>query len=89
MDTPNFSLRIDGAEVFAALFQRIDQLEKKIDELRPASNEDEVISKKEALELLGVTASTLWRWVKDGKIKETALGGKRYFSRSEIMDLIK
>lgn len=39
--------------------------------------------------MLSIDASTYWRWVKDGKLKEIAIGGKRYCKRSEIEDLLK
>ncbi|MDV3885252.1 DNA-binding protein [Elizabethkingia anophelis] len=54
-----------------------------------SQKDPETLTKKEVLKMLSIDASTYWRWVKDGKLKEIAIGGKRYCKRSEIEDLLK
>lgn len=44
----------------------------------------ELITKKKAMELLGVSSSTLWRYEKEGKLISQGIKGKRYYKRSEI-----
>ncbi|WP_066223367.1 helix-turn-helix domain-containing protein [Formosa haliotis] len=46
------------------------------------------IEKKEARELLGVSNPTLYRWENKGKLKSYAIGGKRYYKRSDIESAI-
>lgn len=48
--------------------------------------ESDLITPKEACNLLQITIVTLWRYQKKGRIKAYGLGGKRYFKRSEILD---
>ncbi|HUV56216.1 MAG TPA: helix-turn-helix domain-containing protein [Dehalococcoidales bacterium] len=31
-----------------------------------------------------VSRSTLWRWVRDGRIKPVLIGGRKFFLKSEI-----
>ncbi len=45
---------------------------------------EDLLSRKQALELLQITSATLWRWEKDGKIKSHGIGSKRYYKRSEL-----
>lgn len=42
------------------------------------------LTSKEASELLGVTASTLWRWGKEGYLKPIKLGRKSRYKLSDI-----
>lgn len=42
------------------------------------------LSRKQALEFLGVTSATLWRWEKDGKVISHGIGSKRYYKRTEL-----
>lgn len=42
------------------------------------------LTAKEAAEILGVTASTLWRWSKDGYLKPIKLGSKNRYKLSEL-----
>lgn len=46
----------------------------------------DLITRKEALKLLGVSTTTLWRWENQGKIKSYGVGGKRYFKQNELME---
>lgn len=34
------------------------------------------------------SASTLWKWEKEGKIQSYGIGGKRYYKRSELMEAL-
>lgn len=46
--------------------------------------QDELLTRTEALDYLRITGATLWRYEKQGKIQSIGIGGKRYFRKSEI-----
>ncbi len=48
------------------------------------SEHSDLITRDEALKFLHVTAATIWRWEKQGKIQSYGMGGKRYFRKSEL-----
>ena len=52
------------------------------------SEKNELIVRKEALELLNISSSTLWLYEKEGKIQGYGVKGKRYYKRSEILKSI-
>ena len=60
-------------------------LTKKADHL-PAEPQPEFITIKEACEILQVSAVTLWRYEKQGKIKVYGIGGRRLLKRDEVLD---
>jgi excisionase family DNA binding protein len=62
-----------------------DFISKSVKEER---TENDYLTKKQACELLSISETTIWRWVKDGKIIAHGLVGKRYFKRSELIDSI-
>ena len=43
-------------------------------------------SEKEVCDLLQIDPSTLWHWVKNGRIKKYGIGKRRYYKRNEIME---
>lgn len=47
------------------------------------------VSPKVAMELLGVSPATLWRYAKSKLLTQRHLGGKVYYSRAEITNLLK
>lgn len=49
---------------------------------------DDLISPKQACELLKCTSVTLWRWEKKGKIQRYGIGGKKLFRKSELLQTI-
>ena len=52
------------------------------------SEKNDLIVRKEALELLNISSSTLWLYEKEGKIQGYGVKGKRYYKRSEILNSI-
>ena len=53
------------------------------------SENDDLLSREQVLELLQINASTLWHWQNKGRIKVYKFANKCYYKRSELMnDLI-
>lgn len=51
-----------------------------------SDSQNDLITRKEALKLLDISPSTLWRKEKRGDVKVYAFGGKRYYKRSELLE---
>lgn len=67
--------------------KRIDELktELKSIEIKPETPLDDLIPKSEVRGKIA-SSSTLWKYEKEGKIKSYAIGGKRFYKRSELME---
>jgi hypothetical protein len=50
--------------------------------------EDDLITPKEACEILKCSLVSLWRYEKKGRVKPYGIVGKKYFKRSEILQSI-
>lgn len=61
-----------------------EKLLQKIDILK--ENKDVILTKKEAEQFLQIDPSTLYNWVKKGKVNCYGIGGRRYFKKQEIID---
>lgn len=48
----------------------------------------EILSTKETCELLGINRTTLWMWEKKGTVKSYGVEGRKFFKRSEIMEML-
>jgi len=53
------------------------------------NNHDELLTSKEASDVLRCSITTLWRYEKKGKIKGHTIGGKRLYKRSELLKSLK
>ncbi|AZB00314.1 DNA-binding protein [Chryseobacterium joostei] len=51
-------------------------------------NQEVLLTYEETCEFLKINHTTLWRWVKGGKIPCYSIHNKRYFKRSEIMECL-
>jgi hypothetical protein len=49
---------------------------------------DELFTKKQACEFLKVTATTLWRWQKLGKLETYGIGKIRYYKKADLLNLL-
>jgi hypothetical protein len=53
-----------------------------------ANSELELMNPTEACDFLNITKTTLWRWQKQEKINLYGTGGKRYYLKSELLNLL-
>lgn len=51
-------------------------------------NVKEILSVKEVCELLGINRTTLWMWEKKKVVQSYGLEGRKFFKRSEILELL-
>lgn len=50
---------------------------------------DELLSREEASKFLKIDLSTLYHWTNKGKIKAYAIGTRRYYKRTELLECLK
>ena len=54
----------------------------------PAPANEELLTKKQASEFLKVTATTLWRWQKLGKLETYGIGKIRYYKKADLLNML-
>ncbi|MDC1068390.1 helix-turn-helix domain-containing protein [Candidatus Kapabacteria bacterium] len=66
-------------------------LEKQLGKLDFKSDKSttELITTKQLEKVLGKSSTTIWRYMKDGRIPYKKLGVKNYFDLSEVMKSLK
>lgn len=65
------------------IINKITDLEKQIS-ISQTKEENKLLTRFEAAEMLQVNLSTLYKWVKAGKISQKKLGKKVYFTKESI-----
>ncbi len=48
----------------------------------------ELLTRKQAADLLQIDLSTLWHWTKKGKIRAMGISSKVYYLRQDVMDAL-
>lgn len=51
-------------------------------------NNEELLTREEAAELLKINLSTLWHWTKKGKVQTYGIAGRVYYKRGELMNAL-
>ncbi|WP_409628447.1 helix-turn-helix domain-containing protein [Gilvirhabdus luticola] len=79
---------------FQEIFDKLCNIEKQLQGYPSHNNikddnQNELLSKKQACALLGISYSTLWRWTQQRRIQAYGLNNRVYYKRSEIMATIK
>ena len=65
------------------------QLEDLKKQLLNQNANDELLTRKEACELLQIDSSTLWHWTNKGKVRAYGISNRRYYKRSELIEALK
>ena len=64
-----------------------DQLNDVFEALKREKNET-LLSREETFRLLKIDSTTLWYWTRDGKLKCYAIGNRRYYKKSEVLECL-
>lgn len=77
-------------ELTSAIAEAVaEQLLQLKEQLLSKDANDELLTRKEACELLQIDQSTLWHWTNKGKIKAYGIANRRYYKRSELNHSLK
>lgn len=60
----------------------------KIQSTEKPLTKEALLTRKEAISLLGVDSSTLWRWAKTGYLSPVNFGGQRRYRKAEVDAII-
>ena len=83
-------LSSDGLNaVSLAMAERIRNLEREQEESKPKRNEDVLISKKQARDMLGVCDTTLGSWSQKGYLKVHKVGSRAKYRLGDILKLVE
>lgn len=77
-------LDTDTINKIAAKLAELTQPKQKLQ----ADPVNDLITPKEACDLLKCSSVTLWRWEKKGRVTPYGIGGKKFFKRSELLQSI-
>jgi hypothetical protein len=65
----------------------IQNLAKGLSELS-TPQQKEIVTRKEVAEMFGISFVTLHEWTKNGILSPSKIGGRTFFKRSELMQLL-
>ena len=79
-----------SADQFTELLTNVfkTQLEDFKKEFTTQTENDDLMTREQVLELLQINASTLWHWQNKGKIIAYKFANKCYYRKSELMNTI-
>lgn len=73
-------------EIISACVKAELQKMNNLIQLNPKVESDELLSRKQASELLGVSYTTLFHWNNDKTLPAQKMGNKVYYQKSAIME---
>jgi hypothetical protein len=56
--------------------------------LQRKDNSEELLTRDETCQFLKIDSSTLWAWTNKKKVKAYAIGARRYYKRSELLECL-
>ena len=90
MNTNSILLQNVSPEQFTELITNVfrKELEDFKKEFATQTENDDLMTREQVLELLQINASTLWHWQNKGRITVYKFANKCYYKRSELMATI-
>lgn len=67
---------------FSELFSKLKK------DLANQSDGEQLMTRDETCAFLSINSSTLWEWTRKGKVKAYAIGARRYYKKSELLESI-
>jgi len=79
----------DKDSIIDGVFNRVSELLSKNNPAPPTDIDGmELKTRKQVMELLNISSSTLWKLVKDGKLNQVKYGGNVAFRKKELQRFI-
>ena len=50
------------------------------------NTKNEILTRKQVMKMLDISASTLWRWTESGDLKNLKIGNRVYFIYSDVIN---
>ena len=50
------------------------------------NTQNEILTRKQVMKMLDISASTLWRWTESGDLKNLKIGNRVYFIYSDVIN---
>ena len=64
-----------------------EQFKENAENFKNEHNET-LLTREETYRLLKIDSTTLWYWTRDGKLKCYAIGNRRYYKKSEVLECL-
>ena len=52
------------------------------------NTKNEILTRKQVMKMLDISASTLWRWTESGDLKNLKIGNRVYFIYSDVINAL-
>ena len=79
----------DVPAVLEQIQQDLQRVLFLLDSAKEKSKDDEtLLTRQDVKSLFKIHISTLYKWVKSKRLKQISFGGRVYFRRKDIMDLL-
>lgn len=86
---PNAQIQISLADLLECNKQIFEMFRAEMMSPFRTLHREELISREEVSQLLGVDLSTLHRWNKKGILKATRIGGKVFYNSAEVKTIMQ
>lgn len=84
----NVSITIGANELKEFALSIIEHTKRDLEQVVISEKAETYPSPKQVCDILGVDASTLWRWKKKGYLVPLEIGGKRRYKMSDVKKLL-
>jgi excisionase family DNA binding protein len=79
--------KVTRAQLTDAINQAVkNQFEELKQELHKVRDQEELLTRHEAANLLKINITTLYHWTRKGKIPSYGIGNRVYYKRSEVLN---
>lgn len=85
---PNTPIQVSLADLLECNKQMFEIMRADMMSAFRALNQEKMLSREEAAQILGVDLSTLHRWNKNGILKAIRVGGKVYYSTQAVQQML-
>ncbi len=83
--TKGIILQIEGTDLFSFADKLVKETAREVAAKIKAENKpDELLTRKQVCEMLGVTLTTLWHWDNNGVLTAIRIGSKVRYRRSDV-----
>lgn len=84
LDNDTVIVKVDKLQqmINTSVWNQISKLEKRFEEI--VQEQDKILTKQDAIKMLGISSSTFDNWVRNGRLKGYKIGDKPFLYMSDV-----
>ena len=85
---PNVSITLSATDLYKVVDYAVSRTRSELEDLATSEKEERYLTKKQVMDMLNISDTTVWRWEQKNYLIPVPIGGQRRYKLSSINHIL-